>query len=507
MSSDKRADCDKRKGLPYPSEISEETKSGRLTSRESFVLHVLRGSMNQKNRSCWKTGMTLAAEMNCARSSVTKAIASLKLKGFLKISKRKSKTKIGFDRNEYRIVFPWPEELSDASCMAHTKSTCVAAKKANVCSPGEHIQGRVTSSNISKRNRSIKNNQHQYAGDDETFFNTTPKRNHQQKILSKKFTYEKSGLSGSQREFVSDPHGFPKCGEERLRQFYGANVPPAVELLNESRGFDLHPYVRPFGGKGKDLIEEYGVDFDLHFEAWVECDMENFYEKVISALWLDYYREQPHGGFKKVFLRAMRAGVMYRTGFRLKSRKEIELEQQMQKEKVVEYTLEELREKKEEDRKIAEKLHIMQIEQERKDAVLYKFVNQTPVMEYLNLIGFKDINESGLNEIRQHIMTIKNQKRIKNQEKLVKFFKKESRAINKRLTMQKNRQLLTDSLINDISLRRFFIKKGLLGKNSVTPFKPYEINTCHNFVDDVCDEHEYDNFQEGLELIAKRARS
>jgi hypothetical protein len=114
-------------GLPLFGDIVKLGKDLKLSIYERDFLMILRNSMNQQNRSCWKSLRTLAEDIRCSLRTAVEARKSLENKGLIQVGKREG-WHGRFALNEYRIIFPWTLPCAPG---LHGQETSPYARHAN----------------------------------------------------------------------------------------------------------------------------------------------------------------------------------------------------------------------------------------------------------------------------------------------------------------------------------------------------------------------------------------
>lgn len=288
-------------GLPYNSDIIELGIQLELTPYERFLLLVLRGSIHEENKICWKTELTLAKEMGCSRSTISRVLKRLRGKDIIAIDKKRKR--MGFENNIYSFNFPWVNYIPATQAGASKSDKDLRPDDTDICIQENQEYASERHFNRIKGNRIKKKEQRQQINEEED----------QQPFLKDK----KQSASIHEDEIILD-------------RFYPKKIPPAIDLMTFYNGgkVDLEEYLIPFRGQRGELIEKYGHDYSKPLEIFFEEQIKEFYETVIRLHWNTNANEKPGKGFEKTFARACRAGVMYRCGFHPRSREQIMAEKE-----------------------------------------------------------------------------------------------------------------------------------------------------------------------------------
>jgi hypothetical protein len=435
-------------GLPFPSDIITIAQERKLNNWECHLLHTLRAAMNPKNRECWRSEKTLASEMRCSRFSVMRAVRGLTKEELITVGTKKTKNGTV---HCYSINFPWKrkEEVCCSQQQTHEEGMLPTATK--VCCSQQ--QGYVADSNLNKviekkqvsSLRIKKENPRQANPDDDRGFSSFQKKRFSEKTQTPK-PDEKSTPEQSQAvERVSSAP--PPATEEQLKQVYGNRIPTETNLRYRSEHVDLSAYVRPFAEKRSVLFESMGRDLDTPFEEWWEEEAQKFYEAAIDANWNPDSVEKPRAGFRKAFLRACRAGVMFRAGFDPKTPAERDAEERAWER--------EQAERQEQEEREAEALRI----REERDRNLLQFVeDHEEVSAYLSETGVSMVP----GKVRDTIRKITRGCDGNALAVLLEHCRREVVRIRKERETREERRLLERKLMADETLCEILIRKKWL---------------------------------------------
>lgn len=106
-----------------------------------------------------------------------------------------------------------------------------------------------------------------------------------------------------------------KSREKALSEFYGSCIPLPLDLAVDGDGISLIQYLEPF---------EHRKDFDKRYPSHIEEQIQSFYFRVINKHWKG--KVPPGSGFRKMFLRACRSGVMNHLGLKIMPKEQWQIE-------------------------------------------------------------------------------------------------------------------------------------------------------------------------------------
>ena len=317
-----------RHQLPYPSEIIGLGIKITLPSIERHLLLCLRSSMNDKNLFCWKSQETLASETGLSRSSICKAIKNLRKRQIINVNKKKRKSKMGFDNNEYSFNYPWDTSVSMTAAIAHMKNVRMSQQNAYVCIPEAQtcVVENINNKSSKKELKKSGNLQCISFDDEPVALQNQPAAHLIKTDHLKTDNVDEISHKNLEENYVLPKNFPPAATESDLDFFYQGSIPDSIDLnlRHGRRPVKLAQYTEPFRGTRHQLLGKYGKDYDIPFEKFWEDQCQDYYEKAIDANWKK--GETPTGGFETIFKRACRAGVMHRCGFRPKSHEQREAE-------------------------------------------------------------------------------------------------------------------------------------------------------------------------------------
>ena len=288
----------KVQGLPFPSDIIQLGRVLELTTSERMFLVALRASMNDKNKSCWKSQQTLADEIGCGTRQVRRIINRLEGLEIITIeAQRKTNRRHGNNTYVYRFNYPWPGVKADICDTLKRTFATPKRTKADIC---DSQSGHPCPPNSTKGKKQRKENRSSSIGSDD------------------------DSRTSSQGEAETRKIGEP-ASLDQIRKWYGVlfkdrssiSLDDFHDMMKEKDGrVNLGRLVTPF---------RFWQEYKCPGPDWYDQALEDFVERFIKENW-NPKAEEDRGGMFELLRRAGPAGVLGHFGFAPRSPEEKQAE-------------------------------------------------------------------------------------------------------------------------------------------------------------------------------------